>query len=163
MGMYVLLSSLIFGQVRSDRQTERDAYEPTMQSAQVGSKMWFYSILQSLSNVGKGQMSDGSRSKVPLVKVKGHVGQGQRSRRSGQSFSWRRVSHIVAVLCNVFSHMKQYINHMCFKVLKLVSSLKRQVAFFIFFPSNREGSDDHRTHVYIWQMAWQVLCISLSK
>ena len=39
---YELLSSLIFGPVRTDRQTdgqtESDAYEPTVQSAQVGSK-----------------------------------------------------------------------------------------------------------------------------
>ncbi len=39
---YELLSSLIFGPVhtdgRTDRQTESDTYEPTVQNAEVGSK-----------------------------------------------------------------------------------------------------------------------------
>ncbi len=34
---YELKSSLIFGQVHTDGQTESDAYEPTVQNAQVGS------------------------------------------------------------------------------------------------------------------------------
>ena len=35
-----ILSSPIFGKVRTDGQTESDAYEPIVQVAQVGSKMF---------------------------------------------------------------------------------------------------------------------------
>ena len=37
MSIYELKSSLIFGPVQTDRQTKSDAYEPTVQIAQVGS------------------------------------------------------------------------------------------------------------------------------
>ena len=50
---YELLSSLIFGKVQTDGRTESDAYEPTMQLAQVGSiktEVSFFFIVRHISD-----------------------------------------------------------------------------------------------------------------